>query len=105
MTGGLKPMSCDLGPSTSKSSPIRLSSITPMGSSKAPSSPETSAEEGWSACDFPSGFCIWQENQHACLLVNGPAGDGRKDEDVTSKGECDVIDLTNEDSSSDDEEL
>ena len=31
-------------------------------------------------------------------------GDGRKDKDVTSKRECDVIDLTNEDSSSDDEE-
>jgi len=31
-------------------------------------------------------------------------GDGRKDEDITSKRECDVIDLTNKDSSSDDEE-
>jgi len=32
-------------------------------------------------------------------------GDGRRDEDVTSKRECDVIDLTNKDSSSNDEEL
>jgi len=32
-------------------------------------------------------------------------GDGRRDKDVTSKERCDVIDLTNEDSSSDDEEL
>jgi len=35
----------------------------------------------------------------------GLAGDGRKDEDVVSKEGCDVIDLTNEGSSSDDEEL
>jgi len=33
------------------------------------------------------------------------AEDGRKDKDVTSKGECDVIDLTIEDSSSNDKEL
>jgi len=76
-----------------------------MVSSKAPSSPETNAEEGWSARDFPSGFRIWQENQCACLQLDGPMGDGRRDEDVTSKRQCDVIDLTNEDSSSDDEEL
>jgi len=34
-----------------------------------------------------------------------PVGDGRKDEDITSKGECDVIDLTIEGSSDDDKEL
>ncbi len=84
--------------------PTRLSSTALTGSSKAPSSPETSAEDGWSVHDFPSGFCIWQESQHVCPPTDGPAGDGRRDEDVTSKGGCDVIDLTNEDSSSDDEE-
>ena len=83
----------------------RPNSITPMASSRAQSSLKTSVEDGWSARDFPRGFRIWQENCRACLLVDGPAGDGRRDEDITSKGECDVIDLTNEDSSSDDEEL
>src|SRR6266403_5513941 len=103
--GGLKLMLCDSEPLTNTSSPTRPSSTAPTGSSKAPSSPETNAEDGWSVCDFPSGFRIWQENQHTCLLVDGPAGDGRRDEDITSKEGCDVIDLTNEDSSSDDEEL
>ncbi len=83
----------------------RPNSITPMASSRAQSSLKTSVEDGWSACNFPSGFHIWQESRRVCLPTDGPAGDGRKDEDVTSKGECDVIDLTNEDSSSDDEEL
>jgi len=32
-------------------------------------------------------------------------GDGRRDGDVIPKEECDVIDLTNEDSSSNDKEL
>ena len=52
-----------------------------------------------------NGFHIWRENRSGCPPTPGLAGDGRRDEDVTSKGECDVIDLTNEDSSSDDEEL
>ena len=89
----------------SASLPTRPNSIAPTESSKAPSSPETNAKDGWSARDFLSGFHIWQENQRACLQVDGPAGDGRRDEDVTSKRQCDVIDLTNEDSSSNDEEL
>ncbi len=103
--GGSKLTLCDLGPSTSGSSPTRPSSTEPMVSSKAPSLPKTNAEKGWSARDFPSRFCIWQESRRVCPLVDGSAGDGRRDEDVTSKGGCDVIDLTNEDSSSDDEEL
>ena len=52
-----------------------------------------------------NGFRIWQENRSGCPPTPGLAGDGRRDEDVASKGECNVIDLTNEDSSSDDEEL
>ncbi len=103
--GGSKLTLCTLGPSMSGLLPTRLSSTALTGSSKAPSSPETNAEDGWNARDFPSGFHIWQENRHACLQIDKPAGDGRRDEDVTSKRGCDVIDLTNEDSSSDDEEL
>src|SRR6266446_1837121 len=103
--GGSRLTLCDSGPSTSVSLPTRHNSTAPMGSSKAPSSPKTNAKDGWSAHDFPSGFHIWQENRRTCLQVDGPTGDGRRDEDVTSKWQCDVIDLTNEDSSSDDEEL
>ncbi len=103
--GGSRLTLCDSEPSTSTSLPTRLSSTIPTGRSKAPSSPETNAEEGWSACDFPSGFHIWQENRCACLLINRSTGDGKRDKDVTSKGGCDVIDLTNKDSSDDDEEL
>src|SRR6266446_3252146 len=105
MIGGSRLTLCDSGSSTSASSPTRRNSTAPMGSSKAPSSPKTNAEDSWSARDFPSRFRIWQENQRACLQIDEPAGDGRRDKDVTSKRQCDVIDLTNEDSSSDDEEL
>ncbi len=97
-------MLCGLEVSTSTSLPTRPNSIAPMASSKVPSSPETNAKEGWNACDFLSGFHIWQENHHICPPTGVLEGDGRKDEDVTSKRECDIIDLTNEDSSSDDKE-
>ncbi len=78
--------------------------IIPTVNSKALSLPKTNAEEGSNACDFPSGFCIWQENHRVCPPTGVLEGDGKRDEDVTSKRECDVIDLTNESSSSDDEE-
>src|SRR6266478_1296658 len=103
--GGSRLTLSALGSSTSTSSPTKPSLTAPMVSSKAPSLPETNAEEGWSVRDFPSGFHIWQENRRACLQLDGPAGDGRRDEDITSKWRCDVIDLTNEDSSSNEEEL
>src|SRR6266478_295419 len=83
--GGSRLMLCDSEPSTSTLSPTRCNSTAPTGSSKAPSSPKTNAEDSWSARDFPSGFRIWQENQRTCLQTDGPAGDGRRDEDVTSK--------------------
>src|SRR6266436_7641887 len=105
MTGGSKPTSCDSGPSTSASSPIRPSSTALTANSKAPSSPETSARVAWSAHVLPNGFHIWRESHSAWPPTSGLAGDGRTDEDVASKGGCDVIDLTNEGSSSDDEEL
>src|SRR6266403_933161 len=104
MTGGSRPTLCGLELLTSASSPTKSSSIAPTGSSKAPSSPETNAEDAWNAHDFPSGFCIWQESQHVCPPIGVLKGDGRRDKDITSKRECDVIDLTNEDSSSDDKE-
>ncbi len=103
--GGSKLTLSNSGPSTSASSPTRPNLTALTANSKASSSPETNAEDGWSAHDFPSGFHIWQENCHTCLLVDRPVGDGKRDKDVTSKGGCDVIDLTNEDSSSDEEEL
>src|SRR6266403_3996984 len=83
MIGGSRLTLCASEPSTSMSLATRLSSTTPMGSSKAPSSPETNAEDGWSARDFPSGFHIWQENRCACLQLDKPTGDGRRDEDIT----------------------
>src|SRR6266478_262889 len=103
--GGLKLTLCDSESSTSASSHTRPSSTAPMADSKAQSSPETNAEDGWSVRYFPSGFHIWQESGRIGTLTDGPTGHGKRDEDVTSKGRCDVIDLTNEDSSSDDEEL
>src|SRR6266403_2816741 len=104
-TGGWRPMLCDSEPSTSASSPTRPSSTTPTASSREPSSPETSARGVWSARVLENGFRIWRENCSECPPMPGLTGDGRRDEDVASKGGCNVIDLTNEDSSSDDEEL
>src|SRR6266403_1001580 len=104
-TGHSRQTSCDSGPSTSASSPTRPSSTVPMVSSRAPSSPETNARGVWSARVLPTGFHIWRENRSECPPTPGLAGDGRKDVGVASKGGCDVIDLTNEGSSNDDEEL
>jgi len=104
MTGGSKLMLCGLELLTNASSLTRPSSTALMVSSKAPLSPKTNAEEGWNVHDFPSRFHIWQKNRCVCPPTGTLEGDGRKDKDVTSKRECDVIDLTNEDSSSDDEE-
>src|SRR6266436_4011027 len=100
-TGGSRLMSCTSGPSMNASLPIRPSLIEPMANSKAPSSPKTNAKATWNVRNFPSGFHIWQGNHHVCQLTDRLKGDGRKDEGITSKGGCDVIDLTNEDSSSD----
>src|SRR6266404_8314531 len=96
-TGGWKPTSCDSAPSTNASWPTRPSSTVPTVSSKAPSSPATSVGADSNARALPNGFRIWQGSHSVCLPTPGLAGDGRRDEDVGSKGECDVIDLTNED--------
>src|SRR6266478_4557401 len=104
-TGGWKPMSCDSAPLTNASWPTRPSSTALTVSSKAPSSPATNVEAASSARVLANGFRIWQGSHNACPPTSGLAGDGRRDGDVASKGGCDVIDLTNEGSSSDDEEL
>src|SRR6266403_1459444 len=101
-TGGSKPTSCDSAPSMSTSWPIRPSSTEPTANSRAPSSPATNVRVASSAHVLANGFRIWRESHNACPPMPGLAGDGRKDEDVASKGGCDVIDLTNEDGSSDD---
>src|SRR6266436_1681501 len=104
-TGGSKPTSYDSEPSTSASWLTRPNSTALTASSRAPSSPAINAEADSNVRILPNGFRIWQENRNACPPMPGLAGDGRRDEGVASKGECNVIDLTNEDSSSDDEEL
>src|SRR6266436_2706000 len=104
-TGGWKPMSCGSAPLTSASWPTRPNSTAPTASLKAPSSHATNAGAVSNARVLANGFRIWQENHSACPPTPGLAGDGRRDGDVASKGGCDVIDLTNEGSSSDDEEL
>src|SRR6266403_50249 len=89
--GDSRPTLCASGPSTNVSWPTRPSLIAPTVSSNTRV--------------LPNRFRIWQENRNACPPTSGLAGDGRRDEDIASKGECDVIDLTNKGSSSDDEEL
>ncbi len=66
--------------------------------------PDFSLLLGWRRRDFPSGFRIWQPQFGPCPAFKSEEG-GRKDVDVHTKAGRDVIDLTNEDSLSDDEEL
>ncbi len=73
--------------------------------SRVPSLLMINVKAGWNVHDFQSRFHIWQENLCTCPPANTLTGDGRKDGDVTSKRECNVIDLTNEDSSGNDKEL
>ncbi len=104
MTGVLKPMLCSIEISMSASSTTKPNSIALTVSSRVLSLPEINAGVGLNACKLRSGFCIWQENSCGCPPTSTLEGDGRKDEGVTSKRECDVIDLTNEGSSSNDKE-
>jgi len=66
--------------------------------------PDFSPLLGWKWRNFPNGFHIWQP-QFRPRPISPFKEPGRKDVGVLTKGGCDVIDLTNEDSSSDDEEL
>ncbi len=103
--GASKPMLCGTEISMNASSTTKPSLTTPTANSRVPSLLMINVKAGWSVHNFPNGFHIWWENPCACPPISVLGEDGRKDMDVTSKGECDVIDLTNEDSSSDDEEL
>ncbi len=104
MIGGSRPMLCDIEISTSASSTTRPSSTAPTASSRAPSLPKTNAGVGLSVRKFQNGFHIWRGSPCRCPPINVLEEDGRKDRDVTSKGEHDVIDLTNKSSSDNDEE-
>ncbi len=97
-------MLCDIEISTSASSTTRPSSTAPTASSRAPSLPKTNAGVGLSVRKFQNGFHIWRGSPCRCPPINVLEEDGRKDRDVTSKGEHDVIDLTNKSSSDNDEE-
>src|SRR6266446_2604036 len=90
---------------TNTSSTTKPSLTTSTASSRAPSLPVISVRAGWNVCNFLNGFHIWWENPCICPPTNVLMRDGRKDRDITSKGEHDVIDLTIEDSSDDDKEL
>src|SRR6266403_377451 len=85
------------------------STIKPSLMSSTPSLPQLSHPDfnpllGWKRHDFPSRFCIWQRPLENCLMPP-PKEHGRRDADVHTKEGCDVIDLTNKDSSSNDKEL
>ncbi len=103
--GASKLTLCGIEILTNMSSTTKLSLTTSTVSSKAPSLPAISVRAGWNVHNFQSGFHIWQENPCTCPPTNVLTKGGRKDKDITSKGEHDVIDLTVKDSSSDDKEL
>src|SRR6266403_998801 len=101
-TGGFTPKSSATASSTRTSSPSRPSSTSTTPPSPPPKTPNFSPLLGWKRRDFPSGFRIWQPQfgPHPAPESGEP---GRKDADIHTKAGCDVIDLTNEDSSGDDE--
>src|SRR6266403_2113758 len=103
-TGGFMPKSSTTASSMRTSSLLRpsLTSTTPC--LPWPKMPDFSPLLGWKWRNFPNGFHIWQP-QFRPRPISPFKEPGRKDVGVLTKGGCDVIDLTNEDSSSDDEEL
>src|SRR6266403_2909969 len=102
-TGGFTPKSFVTANSMRTSSPSKPSSTSTTPHSLPPRTPNFSPLLGWKWHDFPSGFRIWQPQfgPHPTSQSEEP---GIKDADVHTRVGCDVIDLTNEDSSSDDEE-
>src|SRR6266404_104532 len=104
MTGGFTPKSSATANSTRTSSPSRPSLTSTTPPSPLPRTPDFSPLLGWKRRNFPSGFCIWQP-QFRPRPTSQPEEPGRKDADIHTRAGCDVIDLTNEDSSSNDEEL
>ncbi len=103
-TGGFTPKSSDTANSTRTSCPSRPSSTSTMPPSPPPKMPDFSPLLGWKRRNFPNGFRIWQP-QFGPHPASKSEEAGRKDVDIHTKAGRDVIDLTNEDSSSDDEEL
>src|SRR6266403_1086050 len=103
-TGGFMPKSSATASSTKTSSPSRPSSTSTTLPSLLPRMPDFSPLLGWRRRDFPSRFRIWQPQFGPCPAPQSKEP-GRKDVDVHTKAGGDVIDLTNEDSSSNDEEL
>ncbi len=103
-TGGSMPRCSATTNSTRTSSPSRPSSTSTMPPSPLPRMPNFSPLLSWRWHDFPSRFRIWQP-QFGPRPTSQSEEPGRKDTDVHTRAGCDVIDLTNEDSSSDDEEL
>src|SRR6266403_3895546 len=103
-TGGFTLKLCSIKISTSRYSTTKpnSNSTTPICTQPKPLVP--SVPPGWKEHDFCNRFCIWQ-----APCANPPTSEltmaGRQDTDVLCKGEHDVIDLTVEDSSSNDEEL
>ncbi len=104
MTGGFTPKCSTTTSLTKVFSTIKHSSTPLTPSLQQPSPPDFSPLLSWKWHDFPSGFCIWQP-QFGSWPISPSEECGRKDVDVHTKAGCDVIDLTNEDSSSDDKEL
>src|SRR6266404_2174362 len=103
-TGGFTPRSSATANSMKTSSPSRPSSTSTTPPSPPPRMPDFSPLLGWKRHDFPNGFHIWQP-QFRPRPPSQCEEPGRKDADVHTRAGHDVIDLTNEDSSSDDEEL
>src|SRR6266403_3862071 len=103
-TGGFMPKSSATANSTRISSPSKPSSTSTMLPLPQPRTPNFSLLLGWKWHDFPSRFRIWQPQfrPHPTSQSKEP---GRRDMDVHTRAGCDVIDLTNEDSSSNDKEL
>src|SRR6266478_5397387 len=103
-TGGFTPKSSATTNSTRTSSPSRPSLTSTMPPLPPPKMPDFSPLLGWKWHDFPSRFHIWQPQFGPCSTPQSEEP-GRKDANVHTRAGHDVIDLTNEDSSSDDEEL
>src|SRR6266404_4140409 len=104
MTGGFTPRSSDTANSMRTSCLSRPSSTSTTPHSPPPRTPDFSPLLGWKRRNFPSRFRIWQP-QFGPRPVSKSEEGGRKDADIHTKAGRDVIDLTNKDSSNDDEEL
>src|SRR6266404_4133588 len=99
-TGGSMLRSSDTISSTRTSSPSKPSSTSTTPPSLLPRMPDFSPLLSWRRRDFPSRFHIWQP-QFGSRPTPQSEEPGRRDVGVHTRAGCDVIDLTNKDSSSD----